>query len=197
MVRAMTGDELRRRVRADVAARSPVDAREATSIDRFLTAFDSLVEPFSRVSDPVHVTGSGIVTGRRGVVLLRHRRLGVWLQPGGHIDPGETPWDAARRESEEETGLAVAFTDVLPDGVPLLVHVDVHAGGKGHTHLDLRYLLEAGDDDPDPPPEESQEVGWFDWPEAIERADDGLRGALRALRPPAPDPRRRRGRRED
>jgi 8-oxo-dGTP pyrophosphatase MutT (NUDIX family) len=185
MARVMTGDELRHRVRADVAARRPVDAREATSIDRFLAAFDALAEPFSRSSDPVHVTGSGIVTGRRGVVLLRHRRLGVWLQPGGHVDPGETPWDAARRESEEETGLAVVFADVLPDGVPPLVHVDVHAGGKGHPHLDLRYLLEAGDDDPDPPPGESQEIGWFDWAEAIERADDGLRGALRALRPPA------------
>ncbi len=69
--------------------------------------------------------------------------------------------------------------------MPPLVHVDVHAGGRGHTHLDLRYLLAGGESDPAPPPGESQEIGWFDWDEAIERADDGLRGALRALRPPA------------
>ena len=180
----MIGDELRDRVRADVAARAPVDEREAASVDLFLATFDALAEPFSELADTVHVTASGIVVGRRGVVLLKHKRLGIWLQPGGHIDPGETPWHAARRESEEETGLAVSFADVADDGVPLLVHVDVHPGGRGHTHLDLRYRLQAADHDPRPPIGESQEIGWFEWARAIEHADEGLRGALRALRPP-------------
>ena len=77
-------------------------------------------------------------------------------------------------------------------GVPELVHVDVHPGGRGHTHLDLRYLFdggpaEDGSADPAPPEDESQEVGWFDWPAAIAIADDGLRGALTALcRSPTP-----------
>ena len=129
------------------------------------------------------MTGSGIVVGPRGVVLLKHRRLGLWLQPGGHVDPGETPWDAARRESVEETGLTVDFAEAPDvDGVPPLVHVDVHAGGRGHTHLDLRYLLVGGEADPAPPPGESQEIGWFDWDAAIALADPGLAGALRALR---------------
>ena len=179
----MAPEELRARVRADVAARVPVDAREAASIRQFLTTFDALDDPFSRDAGPVHVTGSGIVVGRRGVVLLKHRRLGVWLQPGGHVDPGETPWDAARREAEEETGLTVAFAELRDDGTPPLAHVDVHPGGKGHTHLDLRYLLDGVDAEPDPPPGESREIGWFEWPVAIEWADDGLRGALLALRP--------------
>jgi 8-oxo-dGTP pyrophosphatase MutT (NUDIX family) len=118
------------------------------------------------------VTGSAIVVGPRGVVLLRHKRLGFWLQPGGHIDPGESPWEAALREAAEETGLELAYADVGSDGVPPLVHVDVHAGGRGHTHLDLRYVLDGGDADPNPPEGESQEVGWFVWPAAIERAGD-------------------------
>ena len=103
------GDQLRRRVRADVAARRAVDDREAVSIERFLEAFDALPAPFDQEVDPIHVTGSGIVVGPRGVVLLEHKRLGIWLQPGGHIDPGETPWAAALRESREETGLEVSF----------------------------------------------------------------------------------------
>jgi 8-oxo-dGTP pyrophosphatase MutT (NUDIX family) len=130
------------------------------------------------VDDPVHVTGSAIVVGERGTVLLEHRRLGMWLQPGGHIDPGEDPWDAARREAAEETGLDVVFHD----GRVELVHVDVHAGGRGHTHLDLRYLLDGGSADPDPPAGESQAVAWFAWPTAVERAGDprlaGLLGVL-------------------
>ena len=48
-----------------------------------------------------------LIIGPRGVVLHRHKRLGLWLQPGGHLEPGETPWEAAARESIEETGLQV------------------------------------------------------------------------------------------
>jgi hypothetical protein len=96
-------------VRASVAARRPVDARERDSIAEFLNRFDALAQPFDEHADPVHVTASAIVIGPRGVVLHRHKRLGLWLQPGGHIDTGEAPWDAALREAREETGLPVGF----------------------------------------------------------------------------------------
>lgn len=162
----------REHVRRSVVERLPIDRAERDSIDRFLVEFDRLVDPLDQLLDPVHVTGSAIVVGRRGVVLLRHKRLGFWLQPGGHIDAGESPWEAALREAHEETGLDVTFADVDADGVPRLAHVDVHPGGRGHTHLDLRYLLFGGDADPDPPESESQEIGWFAWPAAVERAGD-------------------------
>lgn len=168
---------LRAVVRAQVVARAPVDDRERESRSRFLELFDGLADPFSESADPVHVTGSAIVVGPRGVVLHRHRRLGLWLQPGGHIDRGEAPWEAARREAAEETGLDVRL--VGPD----LVHLDVHPGPRGHTHLDLRYLVDGGEADPSPPAGESQEIGWFEWSAAIDLADPGLRGALMALRP--------------
>ncbi len=177
-------DELLRRIRADVVARVPVDQREVDSVAAFLAAFDRLDAPLDQDVDVVHVTGSGIVVGPRGVVLLEHKRLGIWLQPGGHIDPGETPWDAALRESREETGLDVRFAGPVDEfGVPELVHVDVHAGGRGHTHLDLRYLIDGGDADPAPPVGESQQIDWFTWEAAIDRADPGLRGILLALTP--------------
>jgi 8-oxo-dGTP pyrophosphatase MutT (NUDIX family) len=112
------------------------------------------------------------------VLLLQHKRIRIWVQPGGHLEAGETPWEAARRESEEETGLRF----VPWAGTPRLLHVDVHPGGLGHTHLDLRYALQVrGDDQPRPPAGESQDVRWFSWPEAIQTADAGLAGLLRAV----------------
>ena len=155
----------------------PVDDREAKSVRRILELLPSLDEPFDEMKGTVHFTGSALITGPRGVILHKHRRLGIWLQPGGHIDPGETPAEAAVRESTEETGLAVTLA------AEELIHVDVHLGGKGHTHLDLRYLCKAPDRDPSPPPAESQEVFWFSWDAAIGMADDGLKGLLAARRP--------------
>lgn len=181
---AMSTGDVQALVRASVESRMPVDDREAQALEQFLDEYDRLVDPFEMESDPIHVTGSGFVVGPRGVLLLKHKRLGIWLQPGGHIDSGETPWEGALRECREETGLDVRFVGpVDADGVPELIHVDVHAGGRGHTHLDLRYLIDGGDADPAPPEGESQEIGWFTWADAIELADPGLDGALIALKP--------------
>jgi 8-oxo-dGTP pyrophosphatase MutT (NUDIX family) len=173
-------------VRRSVAARRPVDGREARARHRMLVALGRLTRPLDQSADPTHVTGSAVVLGpdrvlgRGGVLLHRHRRLGLWLQPGGHLEPGETPWAAARRESEEETGLRFARWS---SSQPELAHLDVHAGGRGHTHLDLRYILQVeGDPTPRPSAGESQDVRWFTWPDAIAVADPGLRGLLSALR---------------
>lgn len=165
---------------AAVAGRHPVDDRERTGIASLLEEVARLPRPFDQDADATHVTASAIVVGPRGVVLHLHRRLGLWLQPGGHIERGETPAAAAHREAGEETGLAVEH----PRDGPRLVHVDVHPGPRGHTHLDVRYLLVAGDAEPAPAPGESQQVRWFGWDEAVAVADAGLVGALRHLRPP-------------
>ena len=164
-----------------VAARTAVDERERTSITRIVTELARLSTPYDEHADLVHVTGSAIITGPRGVVLHLHKRMGLWLQPGGHVDLGEDPADAALREATEETGLAL----VHATDPPTIAHVDAHDGPKGHFHLDVRYVLTATTDaDPTPPPEESQDCRWFDWDEAIAVADPGLSGALRHLRPP-------------
>jgi 8-oxo-dGTP pyrophosphatase MutT (NUDIX family) len=101
----------------------------------------------------------------------------MWVQPGGHVDDGETPWEAARREVIEETGLPAEYLD----GEPELAHVSVHDVPSGHTHYDLRYLFAAGDADPAPPPGESPDVHWFAWPDAVERAEPQLTAILRSL----------------
>jgi 8-oxo-dGTP pyrophosphatase MutT (NUDIX family) len=163
-------------LRRAVAGFDAATARERHSRARFLAELNRLSDPFDRNADPVHVTGSAIVVGPRGTVLHWHKRLGGWLQPGGHIDPGETPWQAALREAGEETGLPVRH----PDDGPRLVHLDVHPAGP-HVHLDVRYLLVGEDVEPAPPPGESQQVRWFTLAEAIALADPGLVDGLRRV----------------
>jgi 8-oxo-dGTP pyrophosphatase MutT (NUDIX family) len=161
-------------LRSLVDAHEPTSAREEAAKARFLAALDRLPAPCDEGADPTHVTASAVVVGPRGTVLHRHKRLGIWMQPGGHIDPGESPDGAARREATEELGLGVEH----PVGGPCLLHLDVHEAALGHTHLDLRYLLIGEDRDPSPPPGESPEAAWFSWDEAAALADVALADAL-------------------
>lgn len=166
-------------LRAELLAHEPADARERWSCHRTLAFIDWLADPFDERRDPTHVTGSAIVLDADGRVLLhRHKRLGRWLQPGGHIDRGESPADAAVRETLEESGLAVHHPDE-----PALVHVDVHPGPRGHLHLDLRYLVFADRTEPlSPAVGESPDVAWFTADDAGDVGDASLRAAIDAAR---------------
>ncbi len=174
----MSGGTLVAAVRAAVAAHEPGGVREAWSCRHTLAYLDWLAAPLDEHGDPTHVTGSAIVLDAGGRVLLhRHKRLGRWLQPGGHLDPGEHPAEAARRETAEETGLAAGH----PTDGPRLLHVDVHEGPRGHLHLDLRYLLTADGNAPlAPAAGESPVVAWFERDEACRRGDASVAAAIRA-----------------
>lgn len=177
--------DISQQIRAAVLARRPVDARERDSVASFVRLVDALDQPFSEAANKVHVTASAIVVtdDRRRALLHLHKRLNKWLQPGGHIDAGELPWEAALREAREETGLPVQLVGPVGIEGPPLLHVDVHAGPKGHTHLDVRYLVESPMVPPTPPHGESQDVKWFLWHTAVDIADSGLEGILRAVQP--------------
>ncbi|TVP66772.1 MAG: NUDIX domain-containing protein [Nitriliruptor sp.] len=170
----------RERLLDHLADHVPADPVEARSLARTRALVAWLSAPLDEHADPTHVTGSAIVLASDGRVLLhRHKRLGRWLQPGGHLDPGETPWAAAVRETAEETGLVAHH----PDADPFLLHVDVHEGPRGHVHLDLRYLLH-GDAEVAlrPAAGESPDVGWWDTDEAARVSDASTLAALRAAR---------------
>lgn len=159
-----------------VSAIECVDERErasvASTLDR-LTWSGDLFDP--RVNDH-HVTASAFVVSSRGVILLRHRLLGIWVQPGGHVDAGEGPEQAAVRETLEETGLVVQHVEPVT-----IFHVDVHPGPHAHTHYDLRYLVVAPPLDPAPHEGESAEVYWFDFAAAVGRCEPSLVNALEKL----------------
>jgi ADP-ribose pyrophosphatase YjhB (NUDIX family) len=159
-----------------VVAHEPADERERNAKARFLVELARLERPWDQHADPVHVTASAVVVGRRGTLLHKHRLFGRWLQPGGHLEEGESPPDAARREVAEETGLETSH----PAAGPFLLRVDVHEAGAAldHTHLDLCYLVAGPDRDPEPGEGESPDARWWGWNEARGVADEPLRAAL-------------------
>lgn len=172
-------EPLREDVLAALTAHAPADSVEAAGLRQTIALVRWLPSPLDEHADATHVTGSAIVTdGADRVVLHRHKRLGIWLQPGGHLDPREGPAAAAMRETAEETGLVTQH----PDGVPRLLHVDVHPGPRGHLHLDLRYLLVADDVGFAPAAGESPDVAWFTADAAIDLGDASLGAAVRAAR---------------
>ena len=163
-------------LRAQIERIDPVDERERASIDQTLDRLTWPQDPFDEEASDHHLTASAFVISSRGVVLHRHRRLGIWVQPGGHVDPGESIEAAALRETHEETGLIVRHLDPVE-----LFHVDVHPGPRGHVHYDLRYVLVARPEDPTPLEGESAEVFWFDFADAIKRCEPSLVPALEKL----------------
>lgn len=163
------------RLRAQLRDHEPREPKEERSLGRTLAMLDWLPRPFDETADPTHVTASAVVLGPDGRVLLhRHKRLGIWLQPGGHVDPGESAEEAALREVAEETGVEGELS------APVL-HVDVHEGPRGHVHLDVRWLVHAAAGAVlAPGAGESQDVAWFEPAEALAATDLAAANAIRA-----------------
>lgn len=178
-----------RSVMEELLAHAPASDAEAVDARRIARFAASTLQPMDRTRTDAHVVGSGLVVDPdgRGVLLARHRKLGRWLQFGGHAEPGETrPLDVALREAREESGL----DHVVPaDPAHPLLDVDVHVipaseEMAAHEHLDLRYLLAADPDaELDPATDEVAEARWLGWEEALDRASEpGLERLLRKAR---------------
>ena len=101
-------------------------------------------DPFSRSNLIGHITASGLVVDSGKVLLIRHPYLGLWIQPGGHIDEGETPESAAIRETQEETGVLCGLLWQENSLVDVNVHAIPNNPAKNepeHIHIDLCFAL--------------------------------------------------------
>lgn len=101
------------------------------------------------------------------VLLVFHKKLNMWLPPGGHIDNNELPCDAAKREVLEETGLNVELVGKeypLGKGVKKLVHpkvLQLEDIEEGHQHIDLVYYGTIRDGNLKFNEREHNDIKWF------------------------------------
>ncbi|WP_430539311.1 NUDIX hydrolase [Luteibacter jiangsuensis] len=135
-------------------------------------------EPFRRETRAGHFTGSAWLVSADGerVLLMLHRKLGRWLQLGGHAD-GEVDLAAvALREAEEESGLR--DLEVLPAIFDLDRHLIPARGDEpAHWHYDVRHVVVARGDEAFTVNEESLALAWRSVSDiaADPSADDSLR----------------------
>jgi 8-oxo-dGTP pyrophosphatase MutT (NUDIX family) len=170
----------------ELSAYRPENEEERESLAKISALLRGADDPFTR-NNPDHVTGSAVVARPDGSAFLMvfHRRLKRWLQPGGHVEPGDTSvLDTAMREAREETG--VTALEVANGG--RILDLDVHpipatAKRPAHVHYDLRYLGTTRGDATVAEPLEIEKVGWFAWDEALAAGvDESLARALRKAR---------------
>lgn len=125
-----------------------------------------------------HFTASAwLVDGAgRRVLLTHHRKLGRWLQLGGHADGDRDLARTALREAEEESGLT--GLRVVPGIFDLDRHmIPEHKGVPAHWHYDVRYVVVAADGRDFVVSEESLDLAWRDIATVAEdtAADESLR----------------------
>lgn len=134
---------------------------ERETVELFEQLLIDLEHPFRRERLAGHFTASvWLVSADAGRVLLtHHRKLGMWLQLGGHADGERDLKIAALKEAEEESGL----TDLrIESGIfDLDRHrIPEHKGVPEHWHYDVRYVVRAGDNEAYIVSDESHDLAW-------------------------------------
>jgi 8-oxo-dGTP pyrophosphatase MutT (NUDIX family) len=135
--------------------------------ERFAAFVANHADCFERTCVPGHVTGSAWLVSHDGsrFLLTHHKKLGRWLQLGGHADGDPDPARVALREATEESGivgLRLASVDGRVQPMDLDAH-DIPARGDepGHVHYDVRYLVVAPSEATIAVSEESVALRWF------------------------------------
>lgn len=106
------------------------------------------------------------------LLLLKHNKIGKWLQPGGHVELNEDPLQALTHELIEETGLTPEQYDILEPAdspkpirkskvLPLPFYFNAHPFNETHTHIDISYLAKAKTDKLTDNPDGASAIGWF------------------------------------
>lgn len=164
----MSGEDLRpcddlalaRRILEGYAA---PDAVQAATRDRVLAFIEAHpADAHLRSCVPGHLTASALLVDHAGerALLTFHRKLGRWLQLGGHCDGDANLLGVALKECQEESGIEELTID------PAVVDVDIHEiparkAEPAHLHLDTRFIVRATEGAQEVISDESLELRWF------------------------------------
>ena len=150
------------------------EENESKVLNHMNTFLNSEKEPFKRSCQKGHFTASCLLVNPKTnkFVLTHHRKLGLWLQLGGHCDGIEDLAHVAMKEAEEESGLTelsfLTFPFLQEEILP--VDFDIHTIPESkkdpeHLHLDVRFLIKTTSEDL-LISEESLDLKWFTKEEA-------------------------------
>ncbi len=136
---------------------------EQASVPRFLFLLSNFHNCFTRSLFTGHMTASAWIVSDDGdeALLVHHKKLNKWLQPGGHADGMENLRKVAMKEAEEETGLhSLRFVD--NDIFDIDIHpIPAHKQTPAHFHYDVRFLLKADANETPVVSDESHEISWI------------------------------------
>jgi 8-oxo-dGTP pyrophosphatase MutT (NUDIX family) len=175
------------------------DAREAADqadVLAWVASGQRLFRTAPPATPPKHLVVYFVPVDAAGRCLLLgdHRKSGLWLPPGGHVEDGEDPRAAVVREADEELGIvAQSVADR-----PFFVTVTPTNDASSHLDVDLWFTLQVRRGAPlIPDPREFKSVRWFglddqrDWPSDRYDPEMGRFAAKlrQALGPPSREPR--------
>lgn len=130
-------------------------------------------------------TASAFIVYDNRVLLQLHKKIGKWLQPGGHVELDEDPLQALYREVEEETGLTpgdVEIIELVSDRrkvahgnklLPIPFDLNVHDFSDNHKHIDLCYLMRSKTDKVRLEADKAHDIRWFTRDEIETLVDTG------------------------
>jgi 8-oxo-dGTP pyrophosphatase MutT (NUDIX family) len=147
---------------------TPIDANEQAMTLATIDFVKQYPDCFERSQLRGHITGSAWVVSpnRRSTLLILHRKLDRWLQPGGHADGDPDVAAVALREAREETGLtSLRFVGIVGE-LPPIFDVDVHpiparVDVPEHLHYDIRFLIEANQNEAFGFSDEIKNIRWL------------------------------------
>jgi len=137
----------------------------------------------SRATLPGHVTTSAFILDEAGkrILLIHHRSLARWLQPGGHYEAPESLEGSALREAVEETGVRSLALDPWHQASGIPIDIDSHLiparpqkGEPEHWHHDVRYIVRAEEGGVRPELSEVHDAQWRDVTELETIAPEAL-----------------------
>ncbi len=142
---------------------TPLDLADEEQAQQIAHFIKSDPQCFERTNLVGHITGSAWIVdpSESKVLLTHHKKLGKWLQVGGHADGESDVFAVALREAKEETGLST-FTPITTDIFDLDVHVIPARGNEPeHNHYDIRFAFRA-EDTAFQVSEESLDLAWIE-----------------------------------